>query len=226
MSRKLTVINWVIRNLIQIVCRVHPEELSKVPNKGPVILVGNHINFLEAPVMMPFLNNANVIGVAKRESWNNPLFNFLFNQWGVIPIEREMIDREAFSKSIDALANDKILAIFPEGTRSKNGHLLKGKPGVVAIAVKSKAPLMPISFYGYENFWENLKHFRKTDFHVAVGVPFHLNLNGNGLSKDVREELTDEIMYKIAELLPAKYLENYPNAYQKTYKYIVSDNAN
>jgi len=85
---------------------------------------------------------------------------------------------------------------------------------------------MPISFYGYEDFWNNLKHFKRTDFHVAVGDPFHLNLNGNGLSKDVREEVTDEIMYKIAELLPAKYLENYPNAYQKTYKYIVSDNAN
>ena len=226
MNRKLKAINWVIRNLIQIVCRVHPEELSKVPNDGPVILVGNHINFLEAPVMMPFLNNANVIGVAKRESWNNPLFNFLFNQWGVIPIEREMIDREAFSKSIEALTNNKILAIFPEGTRSKNGHLLKGKPGVVAIAIKSKAPLMPISFYGYEDFWNNLKHFKRTDFHVAVGDPFHLNLNGNGLSKDVREEVTDEIMYKIAELLPAKYLENYPNAYQKTYKYIVTDKAN
>jgi len=226
MNRKLRVINWVIRNLIQIVCRVHPEELSKVPNNGPVILVGNHINFLEAPVMMPFMNNPNVIGVAKRESWNNPLFNFLFNQWGVIPIEREMIDREAFSKSIDALTNDKILAIFPEGTRSKNGHLLKGKPGVVAIAVKSKAPLMPISFYGYEDFWNNLKHFKKTDFHIAVGDPFHLNLNGNGLSKDVREEVTDEIMYKIAELLPVKYLENYPNAYQKAYKYLISDKAN
>ncbi|PKN85524.1 MAG: hypothetical protein CVU46_10725 [Chloroflexi bacterium HGW-Chloroflexi-8] len=226
MNRKLKVINWVIRNLIQIVCRVHPEELSKVPNDGPVILVGNHINFLEAPVMMPFLNNANVIGVAKRESWNNPLFNFLFNQWGVIPIEREMIDREAFSKSIEALTNNKILAIFPEGTRSKNGHLLKGKPGVVAIAIKSKAPLMPISFYGYEDFWNNLKHLKRTDFHVAVGDRFHLNLNGNGLSKDVREEVTDEIMYKIAELLPAKYLENYPNAYQKTYKYIVTDKAN
>jgi 1-acyl-sn-glycerol-3-phosphate acyltransferase len=222
MNRKLKAINWVVRQVMQIVCRVYPNEFSKIPKNGPLILVGNHINFLEAPVMLPFLDNPNVIGVAKRESWDNPLFNFLFNEWKVIPIEREMVDRDAFANILEALAQDKVLAIFPEGTRSKNGNLLKGKPGVVAIAAKSKAPIIPISFYGYENFWDNLKHFRKTEFHVAVGEPFRLNLNGNSLSKDVREEVTDEIMYKIAELLPGKYLINYPDVHQKTYKYVAA----
>lgn len=221
MKNRVQTINFLLRKIFQIVCNIHSEEFAKIPKNGPLILVGNHINFLEAPIMMPHIDNPNVIGVAKRESWKNPLFNFLFNEWNVIPIERELVDREAFNNMLNALNDQKIVAIFPEGTRSKNGQLLKGKPGVVAVAVKSKAPIMPISFYGYENFWDNLKHFRKTDFYVAVGEPFQLNLNGYGLSKEVREEVTDEIMYKIAELLPKQYLSNYPNTHKITYKYIV-----
>lgn len=225
MGKRVRTINFLLRKIFQIVCNIHTDEFQKIPKNGPLILVGNHINFLEAPIMMPHVDNPNVIGVAKRESWNNPLFNFLFNEWNVIPIEREMIDREAFNEMLNALSDNKILAIFPEGTRSKNGQLLRGKPGVVAVAVKSKAPIVPISFYGYENFWENLKHFRKTNFFVKVGEPFHLNLNGNGLSKEVRQEVTDEIMYKIAELLPEQYLINYPNTHNMTFKYLVSDDA-
>ena len=226
MKNRVQIINFLLRKIFGIVCNIHTDEFAKIPKDGPLILVGNHINFLEAPIMMPYIDNPNVIGVAKSESWKNPLFNFLFNEWHVIPIERDMVDREAFNNIFNALKENKIVAIFPEGTRSKNGHLLKGKPGVVAVAVKSKAPIMPISFYGYENFWDNLKHFRKTDFYVAVGEPFRLNLNGNGLSKEVREEVTDEIMYKIAELLPEQYLSNYPNTHNMAYKYIVSTELN
>ncbi|OJX38213.1 MAG: hypothetical protein BGO78_09335 [Chloroflexi bacterium 44-23] len=220
MKSSVKIVNWFLRLVFGLICRIDSEQLSKIPKNGPLILVGNHVNFLEAPIMMPYLNNPNIIAVAKRESWKNPLFNFLFNLWNVIPIEREMVDQEAFRQSLSALADGKILAVFPEGTRSKDGNLLKGKPGVVAIAVKSKAPLLPISFYGYEDFWNNLKHFRKTDFHIVVGEPFELNLEGNGLSREVREQIIDEIMYKIAELLPTRYHRNYPNARQMNYKFI------
>ena len=214
------IVNWLLRLIFGVICRIDSQQLAKIPKNGPLILVGNHVNFLEAPIMMPYLNNANITAVAKRESWNNPLFKFLFNLWGVIPIEREMIDQKAFQQSLSTLAEGKILAVFPEGTRSKDGQLLRGKPGVVAIAVKSKAPLLPISFYGYENFWDNLKHLRKTDFHIVVGEPFKLNLEGNGLSREVRQQITDEIMYKIAELLPVRYQNNYPDTHQISYKFV------
>lgn len=223
MKLSVRLVNWALRRIFGIICRVDADELKKIPKNGPLILVGNHVNFLEAPIMMPYLNNPNIVAVAKQESWKNPLFKFLFNQWGVIPIDRDAIDQQAFKRSLDALAEGKLLAVFPEGTRSKDGQLLKGKPGIVAIAQKSKAPLLPISFYGYENFWDNLKHLRKTDFHIVVGQPFQLNLNGNGLSRDVRQQITDEIMYKIAELLPSRYHDNYPDTHQYSYKFVISE---
>ena len=219
---KARILNWFLRIIFNIICRIDKDELKKIPDKGPLILVGNHVNFLEAPVMVPFLDNPSITAIAKRDSWDNPLFNFLFNTWGVIPIERDMIDQKAFRQSEDWLKEGKILAVFPEGTRSKNGRLLKGKPGVVALAMRSKATLIPIAFYGYENFWENLKHLRRTDFHIVVGEPFRVDSNGDGMSREVREEITDEIMFKIAELLPENYRGVYEYKDRVTYKYAVA----
>jgi len=220
MKRGLRVMNAVLRFVFQIVCRINPKDFKKVPVEGPLILVGNHINFLEVPVFLPHVDHPNVIGIAKRESWKNPLFNFLFNQWGIIPIDRGMVDREAFRLTEEALASGKVIAMSPEGTRSKDGCLLQGKPGVVAIAVKTKSPLLPVAFYGYENFWQNLKRLRKTDFKVVVGKPFQLNLNGKALSREVRQAVADEIMYKIAELLPEKYHGYYKTDHKVTYQYL------
>lgn len=220
MKRGLRIMNAVLRFVFQIVCRINPNDFKKVPVEGPLILVGNHINFLEVPVFLPHVDHPNVIGIAKRESWKNPLFNFLFNQWGIIPIDRGMVDREAFRLTEEALKDGKVVAMSPEGTRSKDGCLLPGKPGVVAIAVRSKAPLLPIAFYGYEDFWANFKQLRKTDFKVVVGKPFQLNLDGNALSKDVRQAVTDEIMFKIAELLPEKYRGHYQFHEKVDYQYL------
>ncbi|MDO9084645.1 MAG: lysophospholipid acyltransferase family protein [Anaerolineaceae bacterium] len=220
MKSGFKLMNKVLRFVFQIVCRIVPEDFKKIPVEGPLILVGNHINFLEVPVFLPHIDHPNVIGVAKRESWKNPLFNFLFKQWGIIPIDRGQVDREAFRQMEEALSQGKVVAMSPEGTRSKDGCLLPGKPGVVAIAVKSNALLLPIGFYGYENFWKNFKHFKKTDFNVVVGKPFRLNLNGLALSRDVRQAITDEIMYKIAELLPERYRGHYQFENPIEYQYL------
>jgi 1-acyl-sn-glycerol-3-phosphate acyltransferase len=220
MIRSVRVVNWVLRRVFQAVCRIDITELQKIPHQGPMILVGNHVNFLEAPVLIPHLDPRPVTGVAKRESWKNPLFYFLFNQWEVIPIDRGTVDREAFRLSIAALDQGKLLAIFPEGTRSKDGCLLQGKPGVVALALRSKAPLIPMAFYGYEDFWPNLKRLRRTNFHIAIGKPFCLDTQGEAFSRDTRQAVTDEIMCKVAELLPEHYRGYYKDAGKEPYRYL------
>jgi 1-acyl-sn-glycerol-3-phosphate acyltransferase len=181
------------------------ENLNKIPSSGPLILVGNHINFLEAPVVLSHLDSQMVTGIAKKETWDNPLLSFLFDQWGMIPIDRSEVDREAFRRSIQALSQGKVLAVSPEGTRSKNGRLLPGKPGVTVLALRSQAPIFPAAFWGYEDFWGNFKHLRRTEFHVVVGKPFRLKTGDEALSREIRQAMTDEIMYKIAELLPENY---------------------
>jgi 1-acyl-sn-glycerol-3-phosphate acyltransferase len=222
LKRRTRMVNWVLRRVFQTACRIERSELKKVPAQGPLILVGNHVNFLEAPVLIPHLDPRPIAGIAKRESWNNPLFNFLFNEWEVIPIDRGVVDRDAFRLATEALAQNKILAVFPEGTRSKDGCLLQGKPGVVALAIRSKAPLIPVACYGYENFWPNFKRLRRTEFHIAVGRPFRLDTGGEALSRDARQAVTDEIMYKIAELLPGRYRGYYNEVDQVQYQYLTN----
>ena len=220
MRKNTGMVNWCLRRVFQATCRIDVNEIQKIPRSGPLILVGNHVNFLETPVLMPHINNPRLTGLAKKESWDNPLFHFLFNQWEIIPIDRDEVDREAFRQAIHTLAQGNILAVYPEGTRSKDGCLLKGRPGVVALAYRSHAPILPLAFYGHETFWGNLKRLRRTDFHVVIGQPFRLDTRGAALSRDVRETATDEIMYKIAELLPERYRGAYRDVSLIKYQYL------
>lgn len=211
--------NWVLRRVFQTVCRIDLAELAKVPQSGPLILVGNHVNFLEPPVLMPHLEPRPVIGLAKRGSWDNPLFHFLFDQWEAIPIERGEVNREGFRQALDALAQGKILAVFPEGTRSGDGRMQQAKAGIALLAQRSRAPILPIAFYGYEDFWARLKSLRRTDFHIKVGEPFQMNGPGT-LDRDTRQAATDEIMYKVAELLPERYRGYYSAVQTVGYRFV------
>ncbi len=221
MIRRVDVVNWVVRGVFKAVCRIDVPELSKIPQSGPLILVANHVNFLDAPVLIPHLAPREVIGLAKRETWENPLFSYLFNVWGGIPIDRGTVDREAFRLSLEALEQGKILAVAPEGTRSKNGSLQQGKPGIIVLAQRSGAPLLPVGIYGHENFWPNLKSLRRTDFHISVGKPFRLAPGAESFTREQRQAAADEIMKKIANQLPERYHGYYQDAEKSTYQYLV-----
>lgn len=215
------VVNWFFRLIFRTVCRIDSEELKKIPAHGPLIIVGNHVNFLEGPVLLPHMDSPEVIGIAKKESWDNPLFKALFDLWGIIPIDRDAVDRDAFRDMVGVLKGGKILVVFPEGTRS-GGQMLQGKPGIVAIIARSGAPILPVGLHGYENFWTNLKQLRRTDFHIKIGQPFHLDLNNDPLSRELRQAATDEIMYKIAELLPERYRGYYAFSQAVQYRFAVA----
>ena len=214
-------VNAVIRAFFSLLCRVEGSQLARIPKQGPAILAANHVNFLESPIMITWLDNPAVTGIAKRESWKNPLFYFLFNLWEIIPIDRGLVDRNAFNMAHEALRQGKLLAVSPEGTRSKTGQLLKAKPGVSVIAARSGAPIIPVALWGHENFWGNLKRLRRTPVHIEVGQPFRLTAAAAGLSRDVREAVTDEIMYKLAELLPERYRGEYAFDAPVEYRFLV-----
>lgn len=213
-------VNAVIRAVFSLVCRVDASQLVRIPSQGPAILIANHVNFLEAPVMMAWLDNPAVTGIAKRESWKSPLLKFLFDLWEIIPIDRGMVDRDAFNLALEAIKQGKMVAISPEGTRSRDGRLLKAKTGVSILAARSGAPIVPVAFWGHENFWQNLKRLRRTEFHIAVGQPFRPTAEGASLARDVREAVADEMMVKLAELLPEKYRGAYAFEGKPAYRYL------
>lgn len=162
----------------------------------------NHVNFMEMPVMYTHLMPRPITGFVKSEGWDNPFLRWVFNLWGGIPLQRGAADMSAVRAGLAALEQGKILAIAPEGQRTGDGRLIPGHPGIVTMALKSRAPILPVVYYGHEHFWSNIKHFRRTDFFLNVGPIFTLDHHGAPVTKAVRQQMVDEIMYQLARLLP------------------------
>jgi 1-acyl-sn-glycerol-3-phosphate acyltransferase len=215
-----SVVNWSIKGLTGILCRVGDLQLERVPDRGPLIVVANHVNFLELPVLYTRLLPRPITGFAKAETWDNPALGLLADIWGGIPLRRGEADTSAMRRAIQALEEGYILGVTPEGTRSGHGRLLRGHPGVVLLALRSGAPLLPLVFWGGELFWDNITHLRRTDFCGSVGEPFTLDKGGIKVTSEVRQQMTDEIMYQMAALLPPAYRGVYADLSSATETYL------
>ncbi|MEI8132849.1 MAG: lysophospholipid acyltransferase family protein [Leptolinea sp.] len=215
------IVNTAIKGIFRTVCQVDDADLARIPTHGPLILVGNHVNFLEAPIMLTHLQPRPVIALVKDTTWNNPLFGPLFSLWNAIPIRRGEVDMNAFREALRVLKEGKILAIAPEGTRSGNGVLQKGQTGMVPLAIKSGAPILPVAYYGGENFWRNMKGFARTPFTIRVGRPFSLRVTSPFPSREEREQIAAEIMFQMALLLPPAYRGYYTDIENASEEFLV-----
>ncbi len=220
MSLTYRFVNWAIKRLSHMLVKTDLGQMAKVPAKGPLIVVVNHVNFLDAPVFFVHALPRPVTALVKIETWDNPLLGPLFTLWDAIPIRRYQLDLKAFEEAQRVIKAGKILVISPEGTRSGDGKLLKGLPGVILLAARTGAPILPAVYYGHENVWTRIKKLRRSEFHLVVGEQFRLNIKGIALSRDVRQQVTDEIMYQLAALLPEKYRGVYSDMSKATEEYI------
>ncbi|MCS7010919.1 MAG: 1-acyl-sn-glycerol-3-phosphate acyltransferase [Anaerolineales bacterium] len=197
---------WIGTSLL---CRIDKSELVKVPQGGPLLLVSNHINSLEVPLLFVHLQPRKLVGLAKIETWDNKFMGWLFDLWDAIPLRRGEADLAALRRSLDYLRQGYIVAIAPEGTRSYHGRLLRAQPGVVFLALRSGAPILPLAHWGGEKFSRNWRRLRRTDFHVRVGRPFVLESNGCEMTAEIRQAMADEVMRELAALLPEEYRGEY-----------------
>ena len=220
MTLTYRVVFSMIKGLMRVLCRVDDAQLARVPDQGPLIIVANHVNFLEVPLIYTHLQPRPLTGFAKVEAWNNPLIGALFDLGGAIPLYRGEADLLAFRQALKALEAGRILALAPEGTRSGHGRLQRGRSGAVLLALRSGAPLLPLVYYGGELFWRNLTHLRRTDFHIVVGQPFYLDASGVKVTRQVRQQMIDEVMYQMAALLPPAYRGVYSDLTAATEAYL------
>jgi 1-acyl-sn-glycerol-3-phosphate acyltransferase len=195
----------IVNGILGTLCRLDLAELSKVPRKGPLIIAMNHINFLEAPILYGHLYPRDIAGFAKAETWKQPLIGALARIWDCVPVYRGANDMRSMRRALEVLEEGRMLNVMPEGRRSHDGALDRGHAGIVAIALRSGAPILPIAQYGGESFWPNLKRGRRTDVHFRVGEVYRLREPGPGEAKSMRSEAVDEIMRALAALLPERY---------------------
>ena len=212
-------ITFIIKLLLKILCKIEGDKLESIPHQGPLILVINHINFLEAPLIYTLLLPRKVCGILKKESWDSWFVGMLAKEWGAISINRETPGISTFKETGKALKEKKILCIAPEGTRSGTGVLSKGHPGVVFLALQNRVPILIIAHYGVENFWYNIKRLKRTRVTFVVGKPFML-ASKMKITKNVYQEMTDQIMARMAFMLPERYRGAYADMKIISDKYI------
>jgi len=196
------VVNRILKSILDILCKVDNREFYQTLSKcKPLLIVTNHINFLEVPIFVTHSYPMYLTGIVKLETWNNPLFAFLFNTYNAIPINRKGAFREAFQKARVALDEGYFVAIAPEGVRSKNGALGRARAGIIELAIDADVPVLPVVHYGGEHIWENMRRFRRTKFNIKPGRPFRIKFEGRP-DKETRGEMLGEVMGQMAKLLP------------------------
>ena len=201
MTLAAVLINPPIKAILSTFLKVDSSEVARIPMEGPLIISTNHINSLDAPVGFSHLHPRPMTAFVKVETWDNLFMKFLFNAWDAIPIKRGEVDFTAFRLAEEALQQKKIIIVAPEGTRSKHGRLNQGYPGIALLAIRTGAPILPVVFYGNEKI-KDLRIGKRTDMVIKVGTPYKIELNGRALDRDARKQITDEIMYEIARILP------------------------
>ena len=202
----------VVRGILASLCRIDARQMRLIQKRGPLIVAINHVNFLELPLIYSYLFPRDAVGLVKVETWKNPVLAALAWAWDAIPLDRNATDLKAMRLALDVLAAGRILIVAPEGTRSGHGRLQKGRGGIVQLALKSGAPILPVAHTGGERFWANFTSMRRTRFSFRVGQPFRLKTpDGPGGGRLLREEMTDAIMNRISLLLPPAQRGEYPD---------------
>ena len=199
------------RPLLNILFSWKVEGRENVPLTGPLILVANHVHVLD-PIFLAFSLPRWITFVAKEELFRSPFLRFWLRWAGSVSIRREgrVREKQKILKSArDALERGLILGMFPEGGRSHDGKLRKGKPGSAVIASKANVPLLPVGIVGTDKIKGISWLWKRPRIVVNIGKPFKLPPTSSRMSKSQMQSLTTQLMMEIAVLLPLEYQGEY-----------------
>lgn len=185
--------------------RVSKEGMENLPQRGPLLIVINHLGDADTPALissLPFTPDA----LGKIELYDLPILGKLMDWYGIIWLHRGRPDKRALRAALDGLAEGRIIIIAPEGRYSLTGALEEGAGGAAFLAYKSGAPILPIAITGTENesVYGHLKKFRRAPVKVRAGKMFRLTEQPSA-RKEAMNEGTSQIMAALADLLPEKY---------------------
>jgi len=181
---------------------------ENVPAEGALIVVANHIHLADPPVLGVSLGRI-AIFMAKQELFHSRFSNCFIRGLGAFPVQRRRLDRTALRQADQVLAKGLALAVFPEGSRSKNAQLQSALPGTVRIALRSSVPILPVGIIGTEQIRGVAWILRRPRIVVNIGRTFSLPSVDGRLTKAELAGLADCIMMRIAELIPSEYRGHY-----------------
>ncbi|MCI0520276.1 MAG: 1-acyl-sn-glycerol-3-phosphate acyltransferase [Chloroflexi bacterium] len=200
-NRLRAVFRWLFK------CLSHLEAtgLENVARQGGLLVATNHLGRLDAPLIFALVDRDDITAMVADKYKDHAFFSWLVRMVNGIWLNREESDIHALRAARDHLQAGGCLGIAPEGTRSPTGALLQAKTGVAFLADKANVPIVPAAMWGTEDAFEVLYRLRKPRMFIRFGPAFTLP----ALERERRDEMlrsnTDEIMCRIAAMLPEKY---------------------
>jgi 1-acyl-sn-glycerol-3-phosphate acyltransferase len=196
---------WFFNLLSRILVRFDIEGIENLPGTKPYIMVTNHLSIYDVALVFAWLGDEDTSGWAAEKWENHPIAGPLLRMGGGVFIQRGEVDRGALSSAVRWLQAGKVWGMAPEGTRSPDGTMKRGKTGVAYLADSSGALIVPMGLVGAEKITSSLKRLRRQRVSLRIGVPFKLPpLDGDNRAASLRAN-TDEVMCRIAALLPESY---------------------
>jgi cytidylate kinase len=205
----------VLRLIVRAIVRLRVEgDLAAIPREGALIVAANHASSADPVLIGAFLNSAinrPINWLGKRELLEWGLTGWAFRRAGIHPVDREAADLESFRTAMRILDAGQILAVFPEGTRSRNGALQRVREGVGMLALRSGALVLPVAVVDSDLMWPRghlLPRFGKR-VTVRYGTAFSVtdSLTGRGepiKGREATQAATRLVMERIAALLPPR----------------------
>ena len=197
---------FVLRVFLRLCTRLEIKGLDNIPQGGPLLVAFNHLAHLDAALVLALVPQP-VEGIALADLYRVPITGQLLRLYGTIPVHRDQFDREVIRRALQVLAEGRILALAPEARMSLTGALERARQGVAYLALRSGAPILPVALTGTEHVPSDLKRLRRPRLTVTFGEPFvpPPRASKPQVRRQQVAELTDEIMHRIAALLPPEY---------------------
>ena len=199
------------RVLIEIIIffstRLEARGREKLPKSGAYAIASNHLGRLDAIFVYHFLGRRDIIMLVAEKYRKAPMIPWFVKQLDAIWVDRFNADFGAIRKALKRLEEGWVLTLAPEGTRSKTATLNQGRPGASYLAAKAGVPIYPVAIWGSEdqNVLAHLRRLRRPKVFIQVGDPFNLPPLTREGRDETLEQYTDEIMCRIAALLPPQY---------------------
>jgi 1-acyl-sn-glycerol-3-phosphate acyltransferase len=194
--------------------------IENIPTTGPVILASNHLSFSDS-IFLPLQSRRPVVFLAKSEYFTGKgikgaLTRWFFKSTGQLPIDRSggKASEASLNTGLKVLSQGQVLGIYPEGTRSPDGRLYRGRTGIARMVLESKAPIIPVAMIDTEKvqpIGKRLPRIRRIG--IVVGTPLDFSrFDGMEGDRIVLRAVTDEIMYELRKLSGQEYVDAYASS--------------
>ncbi len=198
---------WLTTRIMALVLRLfgrwEVQGAERMPKDGPLLVVANHLNLADPPLLGASLPRR-IRFMAKQELFDARPAGFFIYLFGAFPVRRFEADLSALRTARRLLEAGEVVGMFPEGHRSGGGGLLPAHPGTALVALQAGVPVLPVGITGSQAISSSRVLLRRPPITVTVGEPFLLERPAH-LNAQVVRSGTEEIMRRIAHLLPPSY---------------------